>query len=86
MLAIFENSPTFQKVGATLGKEPLKFCENEIFGSDAYWECYVRTSTMTIYHPCCTSPMGKRQNDTRAVIDSNFRYSDLKFRRMQIIS
>ena len=56
-----------------MGKEPLKFCENEIFGSDAYWECYVRTFTATIYHPCCTSPMGRRHNDSRAVVDSNFR-------------
>lgn len=42
----------------------LPMCKD--FIEDAYWECFVRHLTMTMYHPTGTCAMGK-------VVDSDFR-------------
>ncbi|KAK3097269.1 hypothetical protein FSP39_008216, partial [Pinctada imbricata] len=42
------------------------------YGTDAYWEEYIRHLTFTVYHPSCTCAMG-RKDDPEAVVDPNLR-------------
>lgn len=49
-------------------------CENHEPDSDAYWECALRTYSMTIWHFSGTCKMG-RENDTTAIVDHRLRVS-----------
>ena len=73
ILRIYENAPSFRKLNATLANGPLKGCDKYTFGSTKYWDCYVRTFTLTAWHPCCTCPMQGRKNAGNAVVDSELR-------------
>lgn len=44
--------------GATLNNHLMPGCEHLQFGTDGYWECYLRHLTLTAYHPCCTAAIG----------------------------
>ncbi|XP_076240711.1 glucose dehydrogenase [FAD, quinone] [Calliopsis andreniformis] len=55
-----------KNVGASIYKEHFPGCENEIFDSTKYWECYVQHLTLTSYHPASTCRMGD-------VVDQTFR-------------
>ena len=54
------------KLNATFFNMPI--CEQHLFGSDDYWECYTRQLTLTVYHYCGTVKMGP-SSDKRAVVD-----------------
>ncbi|ODM99903.1 Glucose dehydrogenase [FAD, quinone] [Orchesella cincta] len=69
---IYENTTAFGKLGAKLVSTKLPGCEKHEFRSDAYWECYVRHFTLTVYHPCCTARAGA-VNDPNAVVDPELR-------------
>jgi len=71
-LKIYENTTAFGRLGARLVSTKLPGCEQHELRSDAYWECYVRHYTLTVYHPCCTARAGA-VNDSRAVVDSDLR-------------
>ncbi|CAG7785181.1 unnamed protein product [Allacma fusca] len=63
----------FRKIGARLTTSIFPGCEK--FGNasnDAYWECYIRQWTHTVYHYTCTNRMGTA-NDPNAVVDSELR-------------
>ncbi|CAH0402791.1 unnamed protein product [Chilo suppressalis] len=62
----------FQKFGSNLHDVPLPNCAQNIFNSDEYWFCAMRTITNTIYHHCCTNKMGPR-DDPEAVVDPRLR-------------
>lgn len=47
----------FKKAG-TKFFSPLPYCSHLTYGSDPYWECYVRHMAFTIYHPVGTAAMG----------------------------
>uniref|UniRef100_A0A336M5H8 CSON012427 protein n=1 Tax=Culicoides sonorensis TaxID=179676 RepID=A0A336M5H8_CULSO len=47
-------------------------CENYVFDSDEYWECYTRTFTFTIYHYSGTCKMGP-PSDKEAVVSPRLR-------------
>ena len=47
-------------------------CESLGFDSDAYWRCYIRQMTFTIYHPVGTCRMGAK-SDPKAVVDPQLR-------------
>ncbi|OXU20990.1 hypothetical protein TSAR_011091 [Trichomalopsis sarcophagae] len=66
----------FQKYGSELFDIPLP-CNDFDFDSDAYWECALRTYSITIYHYTGTCKMGKR-NDPTAVVDSDLRVIGIK--------
>lgn len=55
-----------KQLGATLYRKPFPGCEEKIFDSKDYWECYIRHLTLTSYHPAGTSSMG-------SVVDKSFR-------------
>lgn len=47
-----------KSVGATIYKKHYPGCENEIFDSTKYWECYIQHLTLTSYHPAGTCRIG----------------------------
>lgn len=47
-------------------------CKQHAFRSDAFWECYIRHYTMTVYHPTTTCRMGATDDPT-AVVDPALR-------------
>lgn len=62
------DTKAMQKLGAELWRKPVAGCKQLVFNSDAYWECYTRHFTFTIYHYCGTAKMGP-STDRRAVVD-----------------
>jgi len=74
---IVENSKHFQSIGGKLSPIPLAPCANTSFRSDAYWECYLRHLTLTLYHPSGTCAMGKRDNPY-SVVDSELKVHGVK--------
>ncbi|XP_043286484.1 glucose dehydrogenase [FAD, quinone]-like isoform X2 [Venturia canescens] len=59
-------SEKMKKIGASLYEAVFPGCENFIFDSDEYWECYIRHLTLTSYHPAGTCRIG-------SVVDNFFR-------------
>ncbi|KAK9308829.1 hypothetical protein QLX08_001258 [Tetragonisca angustula] len=47
-----------KSIGAFIYKKHFPGCENEIFDSIKYWECYIQHLTLTSYHPAGTCRMG----------------------------
>lgn len=62
------DTKAFRKLNTQMLKTPLRNCMGNKFNSDAYWECYTRHLTFTIYHHCGTAKMGP-STDKRAVVD-----------------
>lgn len=52
---VFESTEAYQSIGAKLADKKLPECDQLPTKSDAYFECYTRHLTSTIYHPCCTA-------------------------------
>ncbi|XP_040160736.1 glucose dehydrogenase [FAD, quinone]-like isoform X1 [Anopheles arabiensis] len=50
----------------------LPSCQDELYDTNAYWECYIRELTLTLYHPVGTAKMG-HSNDPDAVVDPRLR-------------
>lgn len=65
-------SPAFKQFGSRLHRIPFPNCRNIPFASDKYWECHIRTISMTIYHPVGTCKMGPNW-DPQAVVDPRLR-------------
>lgn len=66
------NTDAMKALGASIYTKHFPGCENFIFGSTKYWECYTRHLTLTSYHPAGTCKMG-------SVVDKSFRYSRFLF-------
>ncbi|KAF7268450.1 hypothetical protein GWI33_018428 [Rhynchophorus ferrugineus] len=62
----------FKKFGSRFHIIPFPNCKHLEFRSDEYWECHIRTISMTIYHPVGTCKMGPRW-DSGAVVDPRLR-------------
>ncbi|KAM7347189.1 glucose dehydrogenase [FAD, quinone]-like [Cochliomyia hominivorax] len=63
------NRPSFKKINAKLSQKTIPACRK--YGnitSRAYWECYIRHLTLTIYHYSGTCKMGPK-TDRAAVVD-----------------
>lgn len=52
-------------------------CDKEEFDSDAYWKCYVKYLSSTLYHPVGTCKMGP-STDPEAVVDPRLRVNGIK--------
>lgn len=67
----------FKKLGARLYDKPLEPCKHHKFDSDAYWECFARHFTFTIYHHVGTCKMGP-DSDPRAVVNERLKVRGIK--------
>lgn len=65
-------SDAFRKYGAQLHLAEYKQCRTEAPGSDAYWDCAIRTLLITLHHQIATCRMGP-PNDPNAVVDPELR-------------
>lgn len=52
------NTTYFRKLKAEVAKLQVSACDKLEWGSDDYWECYVRNTLGTLLHPVGTCPMG----------------------------
>lgn len=68
----FVKTKTLSKFGAMLNTKHFPGCEKYNFGSDYYWECYIRHMTLTSYHPVGTCKMGSIHS--KSVVDHSLRY------------
>ncbi|XP_039314253.1 glucose dehydrogenase [FAD, quinone]-like [Solenopsis invicta] len=59
---------TMQKFGSQLSNDTFPGCENYKYDSDDYWECAVRTASITGFHYSGTCKMGPK-GDPTAVVD-----------------
>lgn len=66
------NTDAMRKIDARLYETPIPACVAFGFATDAYWECYTRHLTFTIYHYSGTCKMGAA-NDPTAVVDPRLR-------------
>jgi len=48
---LVENTKAFQSIDAKLGPSVYPGCEHVEFKSDAYWECFARSYSLTLFHP-----------------------------------
>ncbi|CAL8097220.1 unnamed protein product [Orchesella dallaii] len=74
---LYENTTALQKLDAHLPPTNLPGCENYVLRSPEYYECFVKTVTITNYHPAASCPMG-RPYDPNAVVDSQLRVIGVK--------
>ncbi|KAL0130218.1 hypothetical protein PUN28_002064 [Cardiocondyla obscurior] len=61
-----------QTLGSRLLNDTLPGCESYEYDSYAYWECLIRTVSVTIYHYSGTCKMGPK-GDPTAVVDSKLK-------------
>jgi len=69
----FAETKALSEFGAMLNTKHFPGCERYNFGSESYWECYVRHMTLTSYHPVGTCKMGNINE--RSVVDHSLRYA-----------
>lgn len=72
LVQMYENTTAWGKYGARLAPTPFPGCDQVEFKSDSYWECLIRHTTSTLFHPSGTCKMGKN-DDPMAVVDSRLR-------------
>lgn len=66
------STDALKKIGARLNRLPLPDCVKLVFGSDAYWRCYIRHMATNILHAAATNKMGPK-DDPEAVVDPELR-------------
>jgi choline dehydrogenase-like flavoprotein len=66
------NTNAMKAINARLFSTPMPACSSLTFSSDAYWECFLRQMSTTIYHLVGTCKMGPA-SDTSAVVDARLR-------------
>ncbi|XP_016952059.1 glucose dehydrogenase [FAD, quinone] [Drosophila biarmipes] len=66
------DKPAFRAIGARLLEKRIPACARYKWRSSAYWACYARHFTFTIYHYSGTAKMGPRA-DPSAVVDARLR-------------
>ena len=62
----------FRGIGVNFNYTKLAACQKHEFRSDAYWECFIRYTAQTTYHPTSTCKMGAA-DDTSTVVDPQLR-------------
>ncbi|CAD7089263.1 unnamed protein product [Hermetia illucens] len=67
-----QRAPIFRKYGMELYRINHPKCDDFVFDTDEYWDCYIRHTNNIIYHPIGTAKMGPIQNKG-TVVDSRLR-------------
>ncbi|KAG5900290.1 hypothetical protein JTB14_000817 [Gonioctena quinquepunctata] len=67
----------FRRVGAKQYEKPIPGCENHLFDTDHYWECALRSLSVTLHHQISTCKMGPK-GDPEAVVDNRLRVHGVK--------
>ncbi|XP_032795569.2 LOW QUALITY PROTEIN: glucose dehydrogenase [FAD, quinone] [Daphnia magna] len=67
----------FQKLGTKFYDKIFPGCESHTPWTDAYWGCFIRHYSSTIYHPAGTCKMGP-STDTTAVVDPTLKVYGIK--------
>ncbi|EFX84143.1 hypothetical protein DAPPUDRAFT_100066 [Daphnia pulex] len=67
----------FQKLGTKFYDKIFPGCEGYTPWTDAYWGCFIRHYSTTIYHPAGTCKMGKA-GDPTAVVDARLKVYGIK--------
>nr|XP_023011604.1 glucose dehydrogenase [FAD, quinone]-like [Leptinotarsa decemlineata] len=67
----------FRKLGTKQYEKPIPGCENHIFDTDNYWECALRSMSVTLHHQIATCKMGP-EGDREAIVDSWLRVYGVK--------
>lgn len=70
-------TPPMKQLGAEMIPKMLPGCENNKGNSDAYWECYIRHLTLTMYHPVGTCKLGDYEDETTVVL-RNFQVKNIR--------
>ena len=65
----------FKEIGGSPVQRIHPNCRQFEYDSDTYWECFVRSNTLTVYHPVGTCRMGP-DGDASSVVDHKLRYTD----------
>ncbi|XP_069956971.1 glucose dehydrogenase [FAD, quinone] isoform X1 [Cherax quadricarinatus] len=76
-MALTNTSLFINKYGAHFYDKPLPQCAHTVFGSDAYWVCYVRHMSTTFYHLAGSCKMAPA-SDPYGVVDHRLRVRGLK--------
>ncbi|KAH8394419.1 hypothetical protein KR222_005012, partial [Zaprionus bogoriensis] len=69
--------PAFRAIGAQVLDKRLPDCQQHAWRSSAYWACYARHFTFTIYHYSGTAKMGP-SSDRSAVVDARLRVHGIR--------
>ncbi|KAK5638521.1 hypothetical protein RI129_012816 [Pyrocoelia pectoralis] len=65
-------SPAFRAYDTRQVTYPILGCEDFVYDSDHYWECAIRSISVTLHHQVSTCKMGP-ETDPESVVDSQFR-------------
>ncbi|CAG7818306.1 unnamed protein product [Allacma fusca] len=79
---LVENTTTFNEVNGRFTDVPFPLCANFPFRSDAYWECYARSYTITLHHIVGPCSMG-RKDSKEAVVDPELKV--LGVQRLRVV-
>ena len=71
-LDLVEKTEAFKSIGAELTPTVFPSCKEFEYRSDAYWECYIKQYTLSVWHPSSTCRMGK-PNEPTSVVDSRLK-------------
>ncbi|XP_037931860.1 glucose dehydrogenase [FAD, quinone]-like, partial [Teleopsis dalmanni] len=71
------DQPAFKAINGRLLEKVLPTCKKYGYKTRAYWECYARHFTLTIYHYSGTAKMGP-YTDRSAVVDPRLRVYGIK--------
>lgn len=73
----YAETKAMQSINSTIYRKKIVGCKSKEFGSDAYWECYIRHMATTMVHMTGTNAMGP-SSDPKAVVDANLKVHGIK--------
>ncbi|CAH1783163.1 unnamed protein product, partial [Owenia fusiformis] len=68
---------TFKKGGFEMNTNHHPLCKTHKFGTDAYWDCFIRANLWTLFHPTSTCRMGPA-SDKNSVVDPQLRVKGIE--------